>query len=119
MVNEEYTGPKCMFADAAQMNAELYKNIGQKEYDVSIYYHETGLAQSIAANKHFGNFTLVVICTNATWIGTVGTTMRVVSFAVRSRCAAAVAACAVSSEAIAFQGHATYTKMRKTKTAKI
>lgn len=58
-----------MFADASQMNADAISNIAEPDYDVSIYYHETGVARTIATNTYFENLTLTVICFNAIWIG--------------------------------------------------
>lgn len=58
-----------MFADADAMKEEVHKTLEQAEYDVAMYYWETGYAQAIARSSVFGNMTLMVITLNALWIG--------------------------------------------------
>lgn len=58
-----------MFADADAMRDKLHENIDKKDYDVTDFYHETGVFQSIAKSNKFMSATLVVISLNAVWIG--------------------------------------------------
>jgi len=58
-----------MFVDAGNLKDETHKDIGQRDHDVSMYYHNTGCAQAVARHSIFGNASLFVIMMNALWIG--------------------------------------------------
>eukprot|EP00747_Dinoflagellata_sp_TGD_P093258 gnl/TRDRNA2_/TRDRNA2_165706_c3_seq2.p1 gnl/TRDRNA2_/TRDRNA2_165706_c3~~gnl/TRDRNA2_/TRDRNA2_165706_c3_seq2.p1 ORF type:complete len:693 (-),score=136.45 gnl/TRDRNA2_/TRDRNA2_165706_c3_seq2:199-2277(-) len=45
------------------------KNLSKQVYDVTNFYHTTGLAQKIARSDIFNDLTLAVICANAVYIG--------------------------------------------------
>lgn len=55
--------------DAERMKAEMYKHLGEKEYDVSAYYWQDGFFSRIAKDDRFSYMTLSVISANAIWIG--------------------------------------------------
>jgi len=57
-----------VFADAAAMKEKLKTAIGKREYRVSDFYSETGIAQCIARSALFENICLLVIGVNAVWI---------------------------------------------------
>lgn len=44
-------------------------DLSEMEYDVAVYYHDTGVCQEIARNENFANITLLVIATNAVYMG--------------------------------------------------
>jgi len=60
--------PKAVFADAAAMKEKLRQALGQPEYNVHNFYHETGVWRRIACSHLFDNITLTVIAFNALWI---------------------------------------------------
>jgi hypothetical protein len=62
-------GPANLFADAEEMKRKVRDAIGEKVYDVTDYYRDTGIAQYIARHTVFDHFTLGVIGLNALWIG--------------------------------------------------
>merc|ERR1711871_649908 len=43
--------------------------LDEEEYDVSVFYYSSGVAQAIATNDHFGHLTLAVIALNAIYMG--------------------------------------------------
>jgi voltage-gated sodium channel len=69
MTKKKMKDDRLVLRDADKMKEELYAKLGEKEYDVSEFYHKKGIAQFIARNDKFGNATLFVICLNAVWIG--------------------------------------------------
>jgi len=58
-----------MFADVDAIRAKLHEGIDKKDYYVTDFYFETGLAQWVARSNRFSNLTLLVIALNALWIG--------------------------------------------------
>lgn len=58
-----------VFTDAEAMKEKIYANLFKEVYDVSKYYHKTGLWRELAMNPVFEKFTLGVIAVNAIWIG--------------------------------------------------
>eukprot|EP00929_Paragymnodinium_shiwhaense_P041112 TRINITY_DN21381_c1_g3_i1.p1 TRINITY_DN21381_c1_g3~~TRINITY_DN21381_c1_g3_i1.p1 ORF type:complete len:652 (-),score=157.94 TRINITY_DN21381_c1_g3_i1:126-2081(-) len=58
-----------MFADADALKDQAHKDLGHRDYDVSMLYKETGVVQAIAKSNAFTNVTLLVIMLNALWIG--------------------------------------------------
>jgi hypothetical protein len=54
-------GPATVFADASAMKDKIRQAVSRKEYNVSDFYWETGIARTIATNGFFDNFTIVVI----------------------------------------------------------
>eukprot|EP00746_Dinoflagellata_sp_MGD_P014575 gnl/MRDRNA2_/MRDRNA2_132035_c0_seq1.p1 gnl/MRDRNA2_/MRDRNA2_132035_c0~~gnl/MRDRNA2_/MRDRNA2_132035_c0_seq1.p1 ORF type:complete len:515 (-),score=103.07 gnl/MRDRNA2_/MRDRNA2_132035_c0_seq1:271-1779(-) len=51
------------------MKAEMYKHLGEKDYDVFEYYHKNSVFARIAKHDWFGYVTLGIISLNAIWIG--------------------------------------------------
>eukprot|EP00429_Kryptoperidinium_foliaceum_P055506 CAMPEP_0176090638 /NCGR_PEP_ID=MMETSP0120_2-20121206/45393_1 /TAXON_ID=160619 /ORGANISM="Kryptoperidinium foliaceum, Strain CCMP 1326" /LENGTH=704 /DNA_ID=CAMNT_0017424519 /DNA_START=65 /DNA_END=2179 /DNA_ORIENTATION=+ len=58
-----------VFIDAEAMKNTVRENLMKEPYDVSKYYHETGLWQAIARSGLFEKLTLLIIAVNAIWIG--------------------------------------------------
>jgi voltage-gated sodium channel len=59
---------EAVFADAAAMKEKVKLAIMKPEYNVTNFYHTTGLMQYIARSTAFDNLTLFVIATNSIWI---------------------------------------------------
>eukprot|EP00443_Scrippsiella_acuminata_P073088 CAMPEP_0115451988 /NCGR_PEP_ID=MMETSP0271-20121206/42361_1 /TAXON_ID=71861 /ORGANISM="Scrippsiella trochoidea, Strain CCMP3099" /LENGTH=211 /DNA_ID=CAMNT_0002878299 /DNA_START=35 /DNA_END=666 /DNA_ORIENTATION=+ len=57
-----------MFLDPAAMKEKIRKAAAREEYDVTAFYHTTGIWQAIARHPHFEKLTLTVISLNALWI---------------------------------------------------
>jgi len=60
--------PKPVFADAAAMKEKIREAVCKKEYRVTDFYHQSGMAQCIAKSQAFEYVTLLVIAFNALWI---------------------------------------------------
>lgn len=60
--------PQAVFADAAAMKEKVRQAIGQPEYNVADFYHDTGCCQRLARNHRFEQLSLAIISFNAIWI---------------------------------------------------
>eukprot|EP00927_Polykrikos_kofoidii_P087140 TRINITY_DN9967_c0_g1_i1.p1 TRINITY_DN9967_c0_g1~~TRINITY_DN9967_c0_g1_i1.p1 ORF type:complete len:697 (+),score=138.36 TRINITY_DN9967_c0_g1_i1:45-2135(+) len=56
------------FVDAAAMKERVRQNLSRPKYNVSDFYHQTGLFQAVARDLTFEKVTLSVIAFNALWI---------------------------------------------------
>lgn len=59
---------KAVFVNADAMKEKLRENMHKAKYDVTNFYHNKGVFQSIARNPLFDNITLGVITFNALWL---------------------------------------------------
>eukprot|EP00928_Gymnodinium_smaydae_P001587 TRINITY_DN10579_c0_g1_i1.p1 TRINITY_DN10579_c0_g1~~TRINITY_DN10579_c0_g1_i1.p1 ORF type:complete len:683 (+),score=135.84 TRINITY_DN10579_c0_g1_i1:60-2108(+) len=65
---EQSKGGKGTFVDAAAMKEKVRQNLSKPKYNVTDYYHDTGVFQLIARSPIFDKMTLSVIAANAIWI---------------------------------------------------
>lgn len=67
--HEVHDAPPTMLDLFGANDAIVKRDLDQDEYDVSMFYKESGMAQWIGRSDYFANFTLMVILCNTIYIG--------------------------------------------------